>query len=464
MLNPELRPPLRVVERDAPVNGVLPVPRDLLSEQATLGAVLNDRDSILRLAGRLTSSDFFYEAHRHIYAAMLRLYRSSPPVPPDCLTVAAELERAGLLALTAVADDPTAGGSTGLAYLLHLYNTCPSPWHIDHYAAKVQEASDERRLITVGGQIGALGFERSAPVADRLAKARQLLGALTRESTTAAEWVGLDTAVSGYLDRLEALDGALSGLSTGIPDLDDATDGLQRGDLIVVKAPTSGGKSALSLALGLHNARAGKRVAVVSLEMSRDQYCQRILAAESGINSTTLRTGRLTDREWTALTSAGGQAATFPLFVNTRRGQTLEDICDSCYRLAAEGPLDLVLVDYLGLVNRRGLRVERDDQALELIAGGLRELAGTLDCPLIAPVQENDEGQIRGSRGIGHAADLVIQIVADLDPRKLNPAYPVPVELVLDKQRNGGKGVVRCLWDLRTNRFLPAETLRTWNG
>lgn len=452
--------PLRAVPR--PVDA--PVPADFASEQAVLGAVLNDRDHIIRIAGTLTPGDFFYEAHRHIYTAMLGLYRAVPPTPADCLTVASALTRAGVLDQCCAPDDPTALGKVGLAYLFHLRQTVADPWHVDHYARKVQESADERRLIAVGGQIAGLGYDRAMPVADRLASAKRLLASLAREAVTAQEWVPLDDAISAYVDRLGKLDGALSGLPTGLRDLDDATDGLQKGDLIVIKAPTSGGKSALGLAMCLHNARAGRRVGIVSLEMSRDQYCQRILAAESRINSTTLRTGQLSEDEWTTLSEAEARAAPWPLFVNTRRGQTVDDIMDTCYRLAADGTVDLLLVDYVGLVNRRGLRVERDDQALELIAGSFRELAGQLDCPLITPVQENDEGKIRGSRGIGFAADLVIGIEADLDPRTLDASRPVPIKLVLDKQRNGGKAVVDALWDLRTNRFLPADTRREWQG
>lgn len=423
-----------------------PVPYNLAAEAAVLGALLIDRDAVVKIAPFLHPRDFYQDTHGWIYEAVLDLYARREPA--DVVLLASELRRRGRLDLCG-----------GEAALFHLANACATPVHVEYYAHRVERASVQRGMITLGGQIAALGYEEAADVTPLVAQMQQMVLALSARAHTGRGRVRLADALEAYYDKISARDGALGGISTGLPDLDDCIDGLVQQQIIIVTAPSSGGKSALGLSLALAAARQERRVLIFSYEMSADDYCQRVLAHESGLSGVILRTGRLEDGEWERVNAAFGEAhkgVGQHIWLEPDPSLTVADIFSVAWEQQATDGLDLVVVDYVQLVQalaRAGS--DRHELGVKETVVGLLNLAKQLNVPVVVLSQENDEGQTRESRTIEHTAHVWIQIRADLDPLKLPAHGRVAADLIVRKNRNGAKDVIAAMWELRTNRFAP---------
>ena len=269
-------------------------------------------------------------------------------------------------------------------------------------------------------------------------------------------------ALDAYYERLMARTGELGGISTGLADLDDLIDGLGPAQVIVVSAPTSGGKSAFGLALALTAARSGRQVQVFSLEMSEDDYCQRILAAESGVAGTALRRGAasLSPDQLDRLTEAFGRATERygrALWLDPNPTYTVRDLAAvAAARRAATG-LDLILVDYVQLLEATPGWYDRHELGVKASMSGVLQLAKALNVPVVVLSQENEAGELRESRTIGHTAHIWIKIKANLDPEEIPSHGRVAADLVVMKNRNGAKGTVHATWDLATNRFYGQD-------
>jgi replicative DNA helicase len=428
-----------------------PVPYNLEAEAAVLGALLVDRDAIVKIAPFLEAHDFYRTVHGQIYAAIHNLYTARTPA--DTVLLADELTRRGQLE-----------GVGGAAYLVHLWRSCPTAVHVEYYAARVAEASERRRWITIGGQIAGLGWAVEDDLADIRQKIQQLVlsnGARHTSSTRRS----LTTALESYYDRIaeRRATGALGGIATGLRDLDDCIDGLTQGHVIVLSAPSSGGKSAFGLTLGLNAAAQRKQVLVFSLEMSDDDYCQRVLAYESRLSGALLRTGQLDDAEWGTLQDAFGTASAQygPYFtLETDPTLTVAEMFEAAWAHQAAQGLDLVIVDYAQLVEHlAGRGADRHELGVKATMAGLLRLAKTLQVPVVVLSQENDDGQTRESRTIEHTAHEWLQIRADLDPARIPPTGRVSTDLVIRKNRNGPKSSIPVWWNLKTNRFEPRSTI-----
>ncbi|HEX9991252.1 MAG TPA: replicative DNA helicase [Chloroflexia bacterium] len=355
-----------------------PVPYDLAAEEAVLGSLLLERDAIIKIAPFLRADDFYREAHGWIYAAVLDLYARREP--PDTVTLASELERAGRL-----------DSLGGYSYLISLVNRTPTAVHIEYYAHIVERASVLRRLISAGGEIAALGYSDEHDVANVLDKAEQLLFNVSQRTST-KEFASIEQVLNEYYDRIESIQhnpGTVVGVPTGFHDLDEVTGGLQRSDLIIVAARPGIGKTSLVLGIA-HNAAMpprNKRVGVFSLEMSREQLVQRLLAVETGVDSQSLRLGYLNDDEWHLVSDAIGRLAQMPIYIDDSAGLNIHEVRSKARRLEAEVGVDLIIIDYLQLMQGSARKDGNRVQEVSEISRNLKMLAREINVPIIACAQ-----------------------------------------------------------------------------
>lgn len=427
-------------------------PTDLDAERATLGSVLLNRDALAPIAPWLRPGAFYLEKHTWIYAAMLALFDRG--APPDMRLLAAELAQAGRL--------EAIGGEL---YLLDLCDAVPTSYHVEYYATLVAQAGYNRGLIAAGGQIAAIGHDNQDM--DAAAQAAQTaLDALADRPSRDDDLTPLTVIVDRQYDRLSRAENhpelAALGLKTGLRDLDDMTGGLHSGDLVILAARPSVGKSALAASIAYLVAGDGKRVAIFSLEMDKDQYAQRLIAIDSGIDLHQLRNLHLRDTEQVAYMDTLGRLHDLPIAISDTGGASVRDLRARLLRSAAKhGMPDLVIVDYLQLM--RGGRAESRQQEVSEISRGLKALARELDVPLLALSQLSRavEGRqshvpmlsdLRESGALEQDADIVLFIYREELYDKATDNKGI-AELHIAKHRNGPIGVVPLRFDAATTRF-----------
>ena len=348
------------------------VPFDLQAERATLGSILLDRDAIVALAGWLPSEYFYLQKHALIYEAMLACYGRREP--PDLATVATELRRQERLDLVG-----------GIGYLSELVAEVPTAVHIEYYAKSVERTAVLRRLIEVGGKISALGYDETLALEDTLDRAeKQLFEVSQRRSTQ--DFVHIGKIVNQLFTQIETLQerrGEVVGVPTGYTDLDALTGGLQPSDLIILAARPSVGKTSLALSLAYNVAYlASATVGIFSLEMSRDQLVQRMLAMHTGIDMQRLRTGNLRADELNLALEGMGVLSEIPIYIEDTAGLSINEVRARSRRLHSEAGLDLLMIDYLQLMS--GRRSDNRVQEVSEISRGLKGLARELNVPVIA--------------------------------------------------------------------------------
>ena len=348
------------------------VPFDLPSERAVLGAILLDRDAIVAVAPWLPPEYFYLEKHAMLYEAMLACYNRREP--PDLATVAAELRRQERLDLVG-----------GIAFLGEIVSEVPTAVHIEYYARAVESSAVRRRLIEAGGKISAIGYNQTEDLEATLDKAEaELFGVSQRRSTQ--DFVPIGQIVNQLFTQIESLQerrGEVAGVATGYTDLDEITGGLQPSDLIILAARPSVGKTSLALSLAYNVALTGHHtVGVFSLEMSRDQLVQRILAMHTGIDMQRLRTGNLRGDELNLVFEGMGVLSELPIYIEDTPGLSITEVRSKARRLASETGVKLLMIDYLQLMS--GRRSDNRVQEVSEISRGLKALARELNVPVIA--------------------------------------------------------------------------------
>jgi replicative DNA helicase len=426
------------------------LPANPEAEQAVLGSVLLNRDAIVAIAPWLRAEHFYLAKHGQIYQVMLDLYHRR--VPPDTRTISDELRRRGLL------DE-----IGGVLYLSQLTDVVPTSYHVEHYARIVERTGVLRQLVAAGGHIASLGYEEQAELEDTLAQAEATLFDLAQRRTT-HDFVPLGEVFDTLYEALQSSPehrGEVSGVPTGFRDLDHLLGGMQRSDLIVLAGRPGCGKTSCALSIAYHAAtRHDRTVGVFSLEMSRDQLAQRLLAIDTGLDTHRLRGNRLTDRELERALVAMGRLAAAPIHIEDASGLTLAELRSKARRLQAWRGLDLLIVDYLQLV--RGRSSDRVQEVSE-VARGLKNLAKDLNVPVIALSQLSRavEGRatkvpqlsdLRDSGEIEQAADVVMFVYREelYEPSEDNRGL---AELHVSKHRNGPLGVVPLRFNATTTHF-----------
>ncbi len=429
------------------------VPFDLQAERATLGACLLDREAIIAIAAWLTADDFYLEQHALVYEAVLACYHRREP--PDLTTVAAELRRQERLDLIG-----------GMPFLGELALDVPTAVHIEYYARTVERTAILRRLIQAGGTVAALGYDESAELETILDAAEATIFAVTQRRS-AQVFLPASHIVNELFTRIERLHqqgGAVAGLPTGYVDLDKLTGGLQPSDLIILAARPSVGKTAFALSLAYNVAKRGATVGILSLEMSRDQLMQRLLAMHTGIDMQCLRTGNLRADELQRAFDGMGALSDLPLFIEDTPALSVTEVRSKARRLAAESGCDLLIVDYLQLMSGGSTkRHENRVQEVSAISRGLKALARELKAPVIALSQLSRavEGRrskipmlsdLRESGALEQDADLVAFLYREELYDKASERKG-EAEVILAKHRNGPLGTVLLHYEARTTRF-----------
>ncbi len=347
------------------------VPYDLNAERSTLGSILLDRDAIIAVAGWLHPEYFYLQKHAYIYEAMLACYNRR--IPPDLTTVIDELRRQNRLEQVG-----------GIFALSELAGYVPTAVHVEYYARIVERTAIFRRLIEAGGKITALGYAEHEEVEDALDKAEAELFAVSQRRTM-QDFVHIGSVIDTYFEQVSDLSerrSELVGLPTGYYDLDKLTGGLQRSDLLILAARPSVGKTSLALSLAYHAGVVQQHtVAIFSLEMSREQLVQRLLAMHTGIDTQRLRTGNI-DRDLQRVMEGMGVLSSAPIFIDDTPALSIMEMRSRARRLHAQSRIELIVVDYLQLM--QGRRSDNRVQEVSEISRGLKALARELNVPVLA--------------------------------------------------------------------------------
>ncbi len=432
-------------------------PQSIEAEQSTLGALLIDRDAIIEVADFLRAEDFYRPANGSIFAAALDLYERREPI--DIVTVSETLERQGSL--------ESIGGRT---YLSSLANQTPTAVHAVPYARIVERKAILRNLIGAAGRIAGIGYEDPAEIQEAIDRAESELFTVSQRRITVG-FSRLDRLLHDAYDRLDYLHahrGEISGIRTGFNDLDALTTGLQKSDLVIVAARPSVGKTSFALNVAEHAAvRDKKSVGVFSLEMSKEQLVLRLLSSVANIDSQRLRSGFLEELDFARIAPAMNALSEAPMYIDDTPSISTMELRTKARRLQAESGLDLVIVDYLQLM--QASTTSRDAnrvQEVSEISRGLKALARELSVPVMALSQLSRQPEMRESKeprlsdlresgAIEQDADLVLFLWRDKERGSDDAAQDGEVvKLKLAKHRNGPTGEVDLWFKKRQTRFV----------
>lgn len=431
-----------------------PVPFNVQAEASLIGALLLDRDGIITCAAWLDPRDFYREVYGWVYEAIRTLYQRREP--PDAVTVADELRRRPLANNQTVLD-----AIGGPAELLHLMNMQGTAVHVEYYARIIQRCAVMRRLITAGGQIAGLGYEEGLEPDGLLSRARALLAGVDPGRGDA--WVDLYQVWDSNITEIEArIAGALPpNVPTGFVQLDQQTDGWAPGDLIILAALTSRGKSAMALHFARAAAHAGRSVAVVSLEAYKEALGRRALASESGVDYGLIRRGRgMGDHDWQRIADTTRDQVDMArrIFFLDEPTQTVSRIATYVDQLrAAPGKgCDLLIVDYLQLLESEG-RAENRNIAVGNVSRALKLYAHAAHIPIIALSQFSRDAVHSDVPGLHHLRDsgsLEQDAGIVMFLHRPDTTDPTQVHLLLAKQREGAADVAIPLrWYGSLQRF-----------
>ncbi len=433
-------------------------PHSIEAESSVLGGLLLDNAAWDRIADLLVDADFYRYEHRTIFAAIASLVNASRPA--DVITVYEQLQSLGK------ADEVG-----GLAYLNGLAQFVPGAGNIRRYAEIVRERAILRKLVTTSDEIATNAFNpKGRPVAQILDEAEQKIFHIGEEGSRMKQgFQAMPQLVVQLLDRVQEMadnPADITGVPTGFYDFDRMTSGMQAGDLIVLAARPSMGKTALAINIAEHVAlEEGLPVAVFSMEMGASQLAIRIVGSIGRIDQGRLRTGKLTDEEWPRLTEAIERLRNVSLHIDETPGLTPSELRANARRLARQcGRLGLIVVDYLQLMSGSGSD-SSENRATELgeISRGLKMLAKELQCPVIALSQLNRSvetrtdkrpmmSDLRESGAIEQDADVILFIYRD-DYYNKDSKEPGVAEVIIGKQRNGPTGTVKLTFLKPLTRF-----------
>lgn len=437
-------------------------PQNIEAEQSVLGAMLIDKEAIAKATEILSADDFYREAHRVIFNAMLELYNKNEAV--DMITVTDILRR-----------DNKLEDIGGIAYITSLANVVLTAANVKFHADIVAEKSVLRQLVRVSTEIAAMGYEANDEVGTLLDMAESRILEIANKKKK-SDFTPIGDVLMNAVQSIEKLlqnRGGLTGLPSGFNDLDKLTSGLHPSDFIILAARPSMGKTALALnivqnvALRAHKKVGGepKSVAFFSLEMSKEQLVNRMLCAEANIDSQRLRVGEMADKDWDALWEACDVMSKAKIYIDDTAGITVMDMRSRARRLKAEHGLDLIVVDYLQLMQGSGKRNSSGDRQQEVseISRSLKALARELDVPVIALSQLSRSvearqvkrpmlSDLRESGSLEQDADIVAFLYREdyYNPETENKH----TELIIAKHRNGPVDTVNLFFHKQFTKFV----------
>lgn len=432
------------------------LPHSKEAEQAVLGAALQSKDALSDIIEKIKPEDFYDQAHQEIYKVILDLFRDN--VRADIITVSEELNRRGSLNLVG-----------GRAYIAWLPNNAPSAVNAGGYADVVARKSDMRALIAAADEIRDKSYGEKLESSDILDGAEQKIFEIAQRRQS-RDYTHISDVMSkslDILDRAAQSEGKMTGIPTGFKRLDEITRGLQKSDLIIVAARPAMGKSAFALNLALNAANKGNAsVLIFNLEMSKEQLGNRLLAMEANVEMEKILSGTVTQEDWQAIGHATSRMSKINIAIDDTPNISILEMKNKCRRMKAEYGLDLVVIDYLQLMDS-GSKVENRQQEISKFSRGLKLLAKEMDCPVILLSQVNRGpdlredhrprmSDLRESGSIEQDADIVIFLYRDDYYTKEESALPGICEINVAKNRNGKTDRFPLAWVERYTRFNEA--------
>ncbi|MDP3729538.1 MAG: replicative DNA helicase [bacterium] len=434
-------------------------PQNIEAEKSVLGALMLEKNAVINIGDILLPDDFYKPAHGKIYEAILALYEKRQPI--DILSVTEKLKQDNIL--KEIGEQ---------SYLTQLIEAVPTAAHIEHYAHIVKEKKTLRDLITASAEITAHAIDTTQDVATLLDAIEQKVFAISQRSYT-QKFIKLKDELQNAYERIEKLHkdgGVLRGVPTGFAGLDNILSGLQNSDLVVLGARPSLGKTSLALDIARNAAlREKKPVGIFSLEMSREQIVDRFISAEAQIPLWELRTGRLKDdQDFELIQHALSSLSDAPIFIDDTPSPTILQMRSMARRLQAEHGLSLIIVDYLQLLQPRGVSDSLVQQVTEF-SRGLKSMARELNVPVLALSQLSREvdkrdnkrprlSDLRESGAIEQDADVVL-FIHRKDRDKINPTAEEEntAEIIIAKHRNGPVGIVQLKFDPERSSFKDID-------
>jgi len=437
-------------------------PNDIEAEEAVIGSLLIDSDAFLHVAHRLRPEDFYSGKNRFCFEACLSLFQRGEAL--NQITIAHELGLKDRL------DE--VGGP---AYLSHLVVAVPTSVHIEHYAEIVSRTATMRRLIMAASEIANIGYNGAADVESVLSQAEDTLFKV-RGRRSMRDFVPLREVLDQYLEERASVTEPLERggpIATGFEELDQLLGGLQRSDLLILAARPSLGKSTLAVNISLNVAKAGATVGIFSLEMSREQLAIRMLSSEAGVDAHRLRLGLYTDAEEQRIIDAVGNLSELPIYIDDTPFQTIVEMRSKARRLDLEHGTDMLVVDYMQLIQGSSFRSENRVQEVSEISRSLKGMARDLNAPVLAVSQLSRAVELRAthrpqlsdlreSGSIEQDADVVMFIYRDdfyyteEEWERQNPDKPYPkniAEIIIAKHRHGPPGTFKLLFHEQLARF-----------
>lgn len=434
-------------------------PHNEEAEKSVLGAVMLSKDALFDVMEEVRSGDFYHEAHREIFDAVSDLFRRNAPV--DTLTVSEELKKRKTLEM-----------SGGRAYVATLSTLVPSTSNARQYAKIVAEKAALRNLIQKAGEIVEKSYQEKQPPEQVLDFAERSIFEIAqqrqRNDFSPLKDVLLENI--NIIDKMSQLEGNLTGITSGFLDLDAKTSGFQRSDLVIIAARPAMGKTAFALNIAQQAAIKGNaNVLIFSMEMSKEQLGQRLLAMESRIEMQKLKTGDLERKDWDQISVAMDVLSRASIYIDDTPGISVMEIKNKCRRLKVEKGLDMVIVDYLQLMSMEG-KTDNRQQEITALSRYLKLLAREMDCPVLvlsqlsrAPEQRTDHrpilSDLRESGAIEQDADMVIFLYRDEYYNPEDTEKPGICEVIISKHRSGPTGVVDLTWLGKYTRFVDKSNI-----
>ncbi len=431
-------------------------PHDDMAEESVLGAILIDKDAMIEVAEFLRPEHFYKDAHGAVFAAMISLYEAHEPL--DVISVTAQLKKEGIL--------KTAGGASAVSQLL---NTVPTSAHALKYARIIQENYTKRRLVELGARVTELAFKDQGDAQEILDSAEQEIFAIS-QAATKRDFIPIKDALASSFDRLDELHkraGGLRGVPTGFGDIDFKLAGMQDANLLILAARPGTGKTAMILNIAQYAAVKEKiPVGIFSLEMSKEELVDRLLVSQADLDAWKLKTGKLSDDDFTRLSEAMGELAEAPIYIDDTPGLNILEMRTKARRLQIEHGVKLIIVDYLQLADS-GRKFDNRVQEVSVISQSLKNLARELRLPVLACSQLSRAVESRGTRvpelsdlresgSIEQDADVVIFLYRQ-EGDQTQWGEQIPTKLRIAKHRNGPLGEVDLIFRGDRIRFYSIE-------
>jgi len=431
-------------------------PNNIEAEQSVLGAMLLDKEAISTATEFITGDDFYREAHKEIFEAIVDIYNRGEPV--DLITLTEKLKTRNTLEAVG-----------GITFLTNLMDAVPTTHNVKYYPKIVEDKSLLRKLIKSSNEIIQKSYQAEEDIGEIIDDAEKGIFNISLNRSTQG-FVHLKNILNANFDRIEQLylnKGKITGVPTGFHDLDNKLSGLQKSDLILIAARPSMGKSSFMMNIVQHAAVREKiTTAIFSLEMSKEQLTQRLLCSEALIDAHRLRIGDINEDEWVKLARAMGPLSEAPIYIDDTPSISITEMRAKCRRLKLEHDLGLIVIDYLQLMQGKG-NAESRQQEISEISRSLKALAREINVPVVAlsqlsraPEMRADHkpvlSDLRESGAIEQDADVVMFLYRDEyyhpDTEKKNIG-----EVNIAKQRNGPTGTVELIWLGQFTKFVNKE-------